>query len=147
MVEDGLLIRGFEQGRCLLARLDHGAEIISQIADLAKLEKVETGVCSAIGALSGAELAYYDQVSFEYRKIPVVGRMELVSCTGNISLRDGLPFVHAHAVLADRDGKTVAGHLTRGIVFAAEICLQELRGQTLNRERDPTTRLYLWGEA
>ena len=141
-----MLIRGFERGRCLLARLDHGAEIILQITELAKSEKIETGIISAVGALSGAELAYYDQDTLEYGKIPVSGPVELVSCSGNISLRDGQPFVHAHAVLADRDGKTVAGHLTQGIIFAAEICLQELSGRPLKREPDPTTRLYLWGE-
>ena len=141
-----MLIRGFERGRCLLARPDHGSEIISQITELARREKIEIGLCTAIGALSEAELAYYDQATLEYRKIPVTGPVELVSCSGNISLRDDQPFVHAHAVLADRDGKTVAGHLTGGIIFAAEICLQELSGLPLKREHDPTTRLYLWGE-
>ncbi len=141
-----MLIRIFEQGRCILARLDLGAEIVGQIMDLAKREGIETGVLTAIGALKRAELAYYDQASQEYRTIVVKEPVELASCLGNISLREGQPFVHAHAVLADREGRAMGGHLLMGEVYAAELCLQELLGHPLAREHDPATGLYLWGK-
>ena len=139
-------VRNFEQGRCFLARLDLDTEIISQIADLAKREEIKTGVFSVIGALKRAELAYYDQTAQEYRTIPVERPIELASCSGNISLRDGQPFVHAHAVLADSEGRIIGGHLMKGDVFAAELYLQELLGERLIREHDPATGLYLWGD-
>ena len=139
-------VRNFEQGRCFLARLDLDTEIISQIADLAKREGIKTGVFSVIGALKRAELAYYDQTAQEYRTIPVERPIELASCSGNISLRDGQPFVHAHAVLADSEGRIIGGHLMKGDVFAAELYLQELLGERLIREPDPATGLYLWGD-
>lgn len=139
-------VRNFEQGRCFLARLDLDAEIISQIADLAKREEIATGAFSVIGALKQAELACYDQTAHEYRTITVKGPVELVSAWGNVSLRDGQPFVHAHAVLADSEGRTRGGHLMKGEVFAAELCLQELVGEPLIREHDPATGLYLWGD-
>jgi len=139
-------VRNFEQGRCFLARLDLDTEIISQIADLAKREGIKTGVFSVIGALKRAELAYYDQTAQEYRTIPVERPIELASCSGNISLRDGQPFVHAHAVLADSEGRIIGGHLMKGDVFAAELYLQELLGERLIREHDPATGLYLWGD-
>ncbi len=141
-----MLIRGFERGRCLLARLDHGAEIISQITDLASKEKIETGICSAIGALSGAELAYYDQASREYRRITITDPVELASCLGNISLLNGRPFVHVHAVLSSEDGRVWAGHLISGTIFAAEIHIEELLGMHLHRTPDSITGLNLWGE-
>jgi predicted DNA-binding protein with PD1-like motif len=139
-------IRNFEQGRCFLARLDLDAEIISQITDLARREGIETGVFSVIGALKHAELACYDQTAHEYRTIKVDRPVELVSCSGNVSIRDGQPFVHAHAVLADSEGMVRSGHLMKGEVFAAELCLQELLGPPLIREHDPATGLYLWGD-
>ena len=138
--------RIFEQGRSLLIRLDHGKDMIAEITELAGDLGMETGVFWAIGALSSAELGYYDQVKHEYGKIPVGEPVELASCSGNISIRDGQPFVHAHAVLADRKGKTLGGHLMKGCVFAAEVHLQELSGQSLRRVHDPTTGLKLWGE-
>ena len=141
-----MLKNNFGQGRCLLARLDHGADILHQAGRLAKEEGIKTGILTAIGALSLAELAYYDQASLEYRKIPVEGPVELLSCLGNISIRDGQPFVHAHAVLADSKGRVLGGHLITGIVFAAELCLQEFLGEPFKREYDSVTGLHLWGK-
>jgi uncharacterized protein len=141
-----LLIRDFRQGRCLVARLDHGMDIIAQITDLAKEKEIETGFLSVIGALSRAKLGYYDQVSQKYIEIQIDEPVELVSCSGNISLRDGLPFVHAHAVLLDREGRVWGGHLTSGSVFAAELYMQELLGPNLKRMPDSITGLNLWGE-
>jgi len=141
-----MLKNNFGQGRSLLARLDHGADILDQAGHLAKEEGIKTGILTAIGAFSQAELAYYDQASLEYRKIPVEGPVELLSCLGNISIRDGQPFVHAHAVLADSQGRVLGGHLMTGIVFAAELCLQEFLGEPFKRECDSVTGLHLWGK-
>lgn len=140
-----IMIREFKQGRIFFARLDHGADIISQITNLAEENRIETGALSAIGALSRAKLAYYDQLSHEYGRIFLDEQVELASCSGNISMRDGRPFVHAHAVLSDRTGKSWAGHLTCGTIFAAELYLQELSGLPLKRVPDPITGLNLWG--
>jgi predicted DNA-binding protein with PD1-like motif len=141
-----LLDKNFKRGRSLLIRLDHGSDIIAEITKVAEDLEIETGVLSAIGALSSAELGNYDQVKHEYGKMQVEEPVELVSCSGNVSIRDGQPFVHAHAVLADRDGKVLGGHLMKGCVFAAEVYLQELLGGSLVRVHDPTTGLKLWGE-
>ena len=140
-----MLAQDLELGRCLIARLDHGIDIVSQMADLAKNEMIGTGIFSAIGALMQADLAYYDQVSHEYHKIPIDKPVELVSCNGNISIRDGQPFVHAHASLADSEGHVWGGHLIGGKVFAAELCIQELLGKPMVRKYDPITGLNLWG--
>ncbi|MCX6679164.1 MAG: DNA-binding protein [Methanothrix sp.] len=141
-----MLIRNFWQGRIFFARLDHGADIISQITNLAEENGIETGALSAIGALSRAELGYYDQLSHEYGTFSLEEPVELASCSGNISMRDGRPFVHAHAVLSDRTGRTFGGHLTSGTIFAAELYLQELSGLPLKRVPDSITGLKLWGE-
>jgi uncharacterized protein len=141
-----LLIRDFRQGRCLLASLEYGADIIGQISRLAGDEKIETGIFDAIGALSRAELGYYDQVSRQYGKILVEEPMELVSCLGNITMKKGQPFVHAHAILGDKNGKVLGGHLTSGLVFAAELHLEELQGPPLKRALDSITGLHLWSE-
>ncbi len=141
-----MFIRGFERGRCLLARLDHGTDIIGQITDLAKEKEIKTGFLNVIGALSRAELGYYDQISQKYVEIQIEEPVELVSCSGNVSLRDGQPFLHAHAVLSDREGRIWGGHLTSGPVFAAELYMQELLGPNLKRMPDSITGLNLWSE-
>jgi hypothetical protein len=129
-----------------MARLDHGTDIIGQITDLVGEKEIKTGFLSVIGALSRAELGYYDQVSQKYGEIQIGEPVELVSCLGNVSLRDGVPFVHAHAVLSDRPGRVYGGHLNSGTVFAAELYMQELLGPNLERVPDSITGLNLWGE-
>ncbi len=52
-----------------------------------------------------------------YEEIPVREQVEVVSLVGDIALRDGEPALHAHVVLARRDGSTVGGHLRRAIAW------------------------------
>jgi predicted DNA-binding protein with PD1-like motif len=141
-----LIIEESIAGRSLLARLDHGAEMIGQIADLARERKIKAAAISAIGALSQADLGFYDQVGREYRVRKVEGPVEIASCTGNISHLEGEPFVHAHAVLADSSGTVLAGHLIRGTIFAAELFVQELAEADLHRSWDKQTGLKLWSD-
>lgn len=142
-----MLARVLQRGKSLMARLDHGADITDQITKLAGKECISMGVFCALGALTRAEIAFYDQESHEYSELIVDEPTELVSCTGNISIRDGKPFVHAHAVLAYSDGKTRGGHLLHGKIFAAELFLIELLGEPMIREHDLLTGLYLWGDS
>jgi predicted DNA-binding protein with PD1-like motif len=143
---DGLMIEESSPGRSLLARMDHGAEIIGQITDIARDRKIKAAEISAIGALSRADLGFYDQDGQEYRVLALEEPVEIASCTGNISLLDGLPFVHAHAVLADSSGRALAGHLVRGTIFAAELFIQELPQADLHRSWDSPTGLKLWAK-
>ena len=105
----------------MLVRLDHGADLMDQISELAVDEGIQTGAFSVLGALIQAEIAFYDQESHEYSALLVEENAELVSCTGNVSIREGKPFVHAHVVLTDSDGKTTGGHLLHGKIFAATL--------------------------
>lgn len=133
-------------GRLFLFDLDHDSEIVVSIANLAEWLGVEAGIVAAIGALKRAEIGYYDQVAHEYRAIEIDHPMEITSLIGNISTRDGKPFLHAHATLADSEGNVRGGHLSSGTVFAAEVYLRELTGQSPVRRHDPTTDLFLWSE-
>jgi predicted DNA-binding protein with PD1-like motif len=139
-----LLVRELQRGRSLLVSLDYGADVVNQISELAGNEGIQTGVFSMIGALTQAEIAFYDQEYHEYNEFLVEENVELVSCTGNISIREGKHFVHAHVVLAGSDGETRGGHLLRGKIFAAELFLVELLGKPMIREHDSSTGLYLW---
>jgi len=101
-------------------------------------------VFTVVGAVKQARLAYYDQASHEYQKIELEQPLEIANCFGNLSLKGGKPFAHVHVVLADKTGKTYAGHLIRATIFAAELHLQELLGKKLERDYDQTTGLALW---
>ena len=128
----------------LIIRLKHDADVVQSITEIAKNKGIKAGSFTAIGALKRARLGYYDQRNHEYRKIGIDSPHEIASCVGNVSLKDGEPFVHAHVVLADEKGNTRAGHLLEGIVFAAEVHLTQLEGPKLERKYDEVTGLWLW---
>ncbi len=135
---------GYKLGRFFLCGLEHNSAFVQSIKRFAKEKRVTMAVFTVIGAVKHAKLACYDQVKHEYQQIKLDKPLEIASCFGNLSLKDGKPFVHVHAVLADATGKTYAGHLINATVFAAELHLQELLGNKLEREYDQTTGLALW---
>jgi len=136
--------RKLDVGRIILVRVKHDSEIIKFVTELAKKNSIMTATFTAIGALKWAKLGFYDQEKHEYLESSLLAPQEIASCMGNISIKEGEPFVHAHAVLADQNGNTKAGHLLEGKVFAAEIHLTELIGEELVRKNDAVTGLSLW---
>jgi len=136
--------RKLSVGRIFLVRAKHDSELIASVTELAKENAITTGTFTAIGALKHARLGFYNQEKHEYTEVPLLSSQEIASCVGNISVKEGHPFVHAHAVLADQNGNVKAGHLIEGKVFAAEIHITELTGEKLERKNDAVTGLSLW---
>jgi predicted DNA-binding protein with PD1-like motif len=100
---------------------------------------------TVIGAVRRAAYAYYEQGDHRYLELASNTHHEIVGFTGNISLREDRPFLHAHATFADASGATVGGHLVRGCeVFAAEVMIREITGVSLVRVPDEETGLALW---
>jgi len=128
----------------LIVRLKHDADLVQTMTELVRSKGIEAGSFTVIGALKRARLGYYDQKNHEYRELKIDSPHEMASCIGNVSLKDGEPFIHAHVVLADETGNTKAGHLLEGVVFAAEVHLRQLEGPRLERKYDEVTGLSLW---
>jgi len=103
-------------------RFSEGDEIMSGITELAVRERIAAAYVTGIGGLSGALLGWGDPAVGAIKTIPVEQKAELASFTGNISLRDGRPYVHAHAVVSFGDGSTKAGHVvTAHVAPIAEV--------------------------
>ena len=133
-----------DAGRNFIVRVKHDSDIITFLTIVAEQQRVNTAFFIAVGALKCAKLGFYDQEKHEYLETLLSSPQEIASCVGNISLKEGKPFVHIHAVLADLNGDTKAGHLLEGKVFAAEVYLIELIGEKIVRRHDAVTGLSLW---
>jgi predicted DNA-binding protein with PD1-like motif len=98
-----------------------------------------------MGAVSSVTVGVYDQTQYVYVTFTENTAMEIVNCIGNVSLKDKMPVVRSHIVLADEHGKIIGGHLSsETILFAGEIDLQEMTGKPLERVYDDKTGLMLW---
>jgi len=134
-----------ERTGTFMGRLKHGGDLLEELTAICREKQIELGRVSAIGAVSKATLAYYDQVGREYRPVTIDRHLEITALLGNISLRDGEPIVHAHLTLADENGGAFGGHLSPGtIIFACEVVIDVFNGPKLERGHDEKTGLPLW---
>lgn len=128
-----------------MGRLNHGDDLLEALSQTCQNLKISLGQVSAIGAVQKAVLGYYHQEQKVYQTIHLDKHMEIVQLTGNISLKESIPFVHAHITLADDSGHTYGGHLFPGtIIFACEIFIHQFQGHAFHRTLDATTGLPLW---
>ncbi|MBI3298998.1 MAG: DNA-binding protein [Elusimicrobia bacterium] len=131
--------------RRFLFSLPLGSDIHERVTAFCVENKVRKGWISIIGAVDEAKLGYYDQARHRYHDRVFKEDLEIVSCQGNVSLKEGKPFLHLHAALGDTELRTWSGHLFPGSrVFAAEVCIQEVGGAPLARLPDASTGLALW---
>lgn len=144
------IAKAFQADTIYMGRLEKGADIIQSLETFCAENRIQAAWVNLIGALDRATISYYDQEKKQYFHRPLQGEYEIVSCTGNVSLKDGKPFAHLHIALSDTEFQTWGGHLWPGTVsvFAAEFVLFKLTGdhpeETLTRCPDVETGLALW---
>jgi predicted DNA-binding protein with PD1-like motif len=135
----------FSGARVLLGRLERGDDLAEGLVRFCAAHGVEAGSLSGIGALEQAALGYYDQAAGRYDTLQIEQGLEIAALTGNVSRKDGEPFVHAHLVLAGADRRCFGGHMQPGCrVFACEFTLWAFEGPAPERMPDPATGLALW---
>ncbi len=134
----------FRLGRTFVGRLPEEGDLVEALEEFARQRGVRAGWVSAIGTVRRAVVGFFDHQRREYRRIPVEEFREIVSCQGNVSLKEGKPMVHVHVVLSGPDGQSVAGHLFESTIFVGEFWLQEVEGEELERRPDAQSGLSLW---
>jgi uncharacterized protein len=111
------LLHEVEGKRMFAVVLRSGDEVMSCLEAFARSHSLAGAQITAIGAMSSAELAFFDWETKKYHPIAVDEQVEVASLIGDIALDpDGKPAIHAHAVLGRKNGSTCAGHLRRGHV-------------------------------
>jgi predicted DNA-binding protein with PD1-like motif len=92
--------------------LGTGDEVVSSLKKFVERENIHAATFTAIGALSGAVLLYFNWERKEYEKIPVREQVEVAAMIGDVADDPkGKPALHVHIVLGTRDGSAKAGHL------------------------------------
>lgn len=122
-------------GRMVVAKLLPGEDLIGSIRSIAQEERIQSGIFFAIGTLLQAHFYFYAP-----KESPVLLKepLEIISCIGNISLKEGKPFIHAHISVSDSKYHCYAGHLLEDSLIdrVGEVFILELLGKTIVRSRD-----------
>ena len=139
------IIREVKAVKMFMGKLAHGVDLLEEITKICVDQDICLGSVEALGAVKKARLGYYNQQDHEYHFFDLNQTLEITNLTGNISIKDGAPVVHAHVTLSDKDGHAYGGHLASGtIVFACEVAIQVLDGPEFERGLDQETGLPLW---
>lgn len=129
----------------MMGKLRYGCDLLESLTNVCSDREVRLGRIKAIGAVQKACLGYYNQKTRTYQFTTFDRPLEITDLTGNVSLKDGKPFVHAHVTLADEAGRSYGGHLAPGtVVFACEFILESFEGPAFHRRPDEETGLMLW---
>ncbi len=125
-------------------RLDRGDEAVACLMEVVRREGVTLGAVSGIGAADLAVVGLYDVGAKEYHKTELSGPMEITSLVGNVTTKDGAPYLHLHINLCDASMNVRGGHLNECRISATgEIVLTVLDGR-VERRQDPDTGLNLF---
>jgi uncharacterized protein len=139
------VIEEFKPGRRFFGRLPMNADIIGAMVAICREHDVRMGDFSLRGAVSSACLGVLDQKQQVFVTHTEAEPLEIVLCKGNVSPREGRPFIHAHILLCDSEGRVRGGRLfSETRVFCAEFDLTEFTGKPLNRAYDLPTGQILW---
>ena len=115
--------------------------IMSTLTQFCKDHEIINGQISGIGAIKEIELGAYDLANKEYIIKHFNEICELTSFQGNIQLKDGEPFIHAHINISDHAMDVKGGHLFEATVAAVgEFVLKKINTSGF-REMDPNIGL------
>jgi len=131
-------------GKVAFARLYEDEDLLEAIASASKQTKISAGFFTLIGTLKRAKIGFYRDGNYE--PIEIAEPLEIVSCIGNVSLKEKVPIVHAHIAVSDEKGQTFGGHILPGCLISVtgELTLVEAVGTKLERRLDEKTKLNLW---
>ena len=139
------VVREVKAVKMFMGKLEFGADLLEEITRICVDRDIHLGWVEALGAVKKARLGYYNQKEREYHFYELDQTLEITNLVGNVSIKDGVPIVHAHVTFSDEDGHAYGGHLAPGtIVFACEIVIQVLDGPKFERRLDQETGLPLW---
>ncbi len=128
--------------KVVIARCDKGEDLYTCLTELVRAHGVRSGHFQVMGALGRAKVGIFENMKYTW--VEHLGALEISACIGNVSMKEGNPLVHCHAVFTDHHGKVVAGHVAEGCEVdpTAEIHLTVHEG-SIERALDDSTGLWM----
>jgi uncharacterized protein len=137
-----LLSRG-EQTQQYAVIFYQGDEAFSGLQEFAEKYHVTSAHFTAIGAVNGATLGWFDPKRKMYKKILIQGQHEVIGMSGDIALYQGKPIVHTHMVVGYPDGTTRGGHVLGAYASPTLEVMLTVDSIAMHKRFDPETDLTL----
>ncbi|HEX5416142.1 MAG TPA: PPC domain-containing DNA-binding protein [Chloroflexota bacterium] len=122
---------------------DEGDEVMGALQAFAEQSGITAAQITGIGAFSDVTLGFFDRKRKEYLPNRIAEQVEVVSLVGDISVYQGKPKVHVHAVVAKRDATAYGGHLLEAKVWPTLELIVVESPKALRRTWNPEAGLPL----
>lgn len=131
-------------GKTIIARIDRGEEVLTQLKNIALKEEIKLASVRALGATNDFTVGVFKVDEKKYYANHFTGDFEIVSLTGTISTMNGEYYAHLHMSAGDEQGRVFGGHLNEAIISATcEMVIEVIDGQ-VDRVRDESVGLNLF---
>ncbi len=125
--------------------LDNHVEVSQAIAAFCEEKGILAGSVNGLGAICEATFRFLNPATKAYVDKTFEEQMEITNLTGNISCKDGKPYLHLHITASRSDYSCIGGHLlTARINGACELVVEAFPGAVLGRVKDEQTGLNLY---
>lgn len=125
--------------------LDNHVSILEALTSFCTEKRIFAGKISGLGAVNSATFRFLDPATLKYVDKTFEEQMEITNLTGNISQKDGKPYLHLHITASRRDYTCIGGHLLDArINGACELFVEDYYLTSVGRYQDPETGLNLY---
>lgn len=114
-----------------------GSSLPDELLEIARSEKIKTAGVEAIGGVRRLRLAYFNHQNKQYENHDYDEFLEVTALIGNLTLKDGKPFLHAHGTFGRKDLAVIGGHVISATVFPLlEVVITPTKNRALRRFDD-----------
>ena len=133
-----------KDGDKIFLRLDKGDEITESLCNVAKAENLTAASVTGIGATDDFTVGVLDLNKKEYEGYSFTGNHEINALTGNITTKDGKPYVHLHITCAGKGCKIVGGHLIKAVISVTGEIVIDTSSRKIERVKDDNVGINIW---
>ena len=125
--------------------LDNHVNIVEALTAFCAEKEILAGSITGLGAIGSATFRFLNPATKQYVDKTFEEQMEITNLTGNISQKDGKPYLHVHITASRSDYSCIGGHLLEARVNGAcELFVTAFADTHVGRRPDPGTGLNLY---
>ena len=128
----------------IFVSLQTGDLINESMWQVAVEENISNAWINGIGAIDNVEVGYMDVENKKYQKRNFDEHYELLSLMGNITYRDGVPFVHTHVTFSGTEYNVFGGHLFDANITATGEIVLSLADSKIDRVYNENIGIHTW---
>jgi hypothetical protein len=128
----------------IFVSLQTGDLINESLRLIAVEENILNAWINGIGAIDNVKVGYMDVDNKKYQKRNFDEHYELLSLIGNITYKDGEPFVHTHVTFSNAEYNVFGGHLFDAKITATGEIVLSLTDSKIDREYNENIGIHTW---